>query len=330
MGKIRFQAGRAAVLVASLFATLGAFANPTGGTFVAGGGTISPNGNILTITNTPNSIINWQQFSISPNEITSFIQQNSASAVLNRVIGQNPSSLLGSLQSNGRVYLINPNGVLFGSGTQINTAAFVATTFDVPDNDFLSGNAAFLSGGTGIQAEVGVISVTASVSLSNSGLTLSNCNVAAGGNISLSSSGPITIDGGITAAGDIALQSQGTVTMTGQISVAGQARVDGSVVLGTNNVTATNGTIITVNNSGNTANIPGSGTGGSGAAPAPSTSAPSIDTAPAIRSNRVGGGVSSVASLGGGSTVAGGSAFVASVATSLEIAVNLQKREPLY
>src|SRR5437868_2748601 len=66
------------------------FANPTGGTVAAGSATFATSGNTLTITNTPGSIINWQQFSIQKDEITRFLQQNASSAVLNRVTAQNP------------------------------------------------------------------------------------------------------------------------------------------------------------------------------------------------------------------------------------------------
>ncbi len=64
-------------------------------------------GNTLTVTNTPGTIINWQGFSIGSNEVTRFAQQSASSAVLNRVVGNDPSNILGTLQSNGRVFLIN-------------------------------------------------------------------------------------------------------------------------------------------------------------------------------------------------------------------------------
>ena len=71
-------------------------ANPLGGQVVSGNAQFNTQGNTLNITNSPNSIINWQNFSIASNEITRFIQQNSASSVLNRIYGQNPSIILGA------------------------------------------------------------------------------------------------------------------------------------------------------------------------------------------------------------------------------------------
>jgi len=71
-------------------------ANPQGAQVINGQVSIAqPDANTLNITNSPGAIINWQQFSIQQNEATRFIQQSSASAVLNRIVGQNPSEILG-------------------------------------------------------------------------------------------------------------------------------------------------------------------------------------------------------------------------------------------
>jgi len=75
----------AALAVASCFAAGSAFANPTGPTVVNGTAAIHQAGNLLQVTNSPNAIINWQSFSIGANEITRFIQQSQASAVMIRV-----------------------------------------------------------------------------------------------------------------------------------------------------------------------------------------------------------------------------------------------------
>ena len=91
--------------------------NPTGGAVVAGGATIGSAGPTLTVNqSTQNAIINWQQFSIAGGEATKFIVPNSSSATLNRVVGGNPSAIYGTLQSNGALYLVNPNGIVVGPG----------------------------------------------------------------------------------------------------------------------------------------------------------------------------------------------------------------------
>ena len=121
----------------------GVAANPNGATVVNGKAEVSTSGKTLTVTNAPGTIINWQGFSIAPDELTRFIQQSASSAVLNRVVGQDPSSLLGRLQSNGRVFLINPNGIVFGASARIDVGGLVASTLDLGDADFLSGRLHF-------------------------------------------------------------------------------------------------------------------------------------------------------------------------------------------
>jgi filamentous hemagglutinin family protein len=128
---------------ALLFASGLALANPTGPTVVNGTATFQQSGNLLQVTNSPSAIINWQGFSIPVGEITRFNQQTAASAVLNRVTTQNPSAILGALQSNGRVFLINPNGILFGASAQIDVAGLVASTLNLSDPDFLGARLRF-------------------------------------------------------------------------------------------------------------------------------------------------------------------------------------------
>ena len=128
-----------------LFVSFSAYANPHGAQVVNGQvGFSHPNPQTLNVTNSPNSIINWQGFSIQHNELTRFIQQSANSAVLNRVVGSNPSNLLGQLVSNGKVFLINPHGMVFGPDCVIDTAGFVASTLNVTNQDFLEGNLKFV------------------------------------------------------------------------------------------------------------------------------------------------------------------------------------------
>ena len=135
----------AALAVAACFSSA-ALANPTNPTVVHGTATFQQAGNILNITNSPSAIINWGSFSISAGELTRFIQQSASSAVLNRVIGQDPSAILGALQSNGRVFLLNPNGIVFGAGAQIDVAGLVASTLNLSNEDFLNNRLRFTDG----------------------------------------------------------------------------------------------------------------------------------------------------------------------------------------
>jgi len=136
----------AALAVATCFSGSLALANPTAPTVVNGSANFATAGNILNITNSHNAIINWGSFSISVNELTKFIQPSALSAVLNRVTGQDPSAILGALQSNGRVFLVNPNGIVFGAGAQIDVAGLVASTLNLSNDDFLNNRMRFTDG----------------------------------------------------------------------------------------------------------------------------------------------------------------------------------------
>src|SRR4051812_49371976 len=142
----RFRRCAAAIAVGVCFSGM-AMANPVSPTVVQGQVSFAQDGKALSVTNTPGAIINWQQFSIQKDEVTRFIQQNALSTVLNRVTTQNPSVILGTLTSNGRVFLINPSGIAFGQGAIINVAGLAASTLNISDADFASGRMRFV--GTG-------------------------------------------------------------------------------------------------------------------------------------------------------------------------------------
>ncbi|HEX8962832.1 MAG TPA: filamentous hemagglutinin N-terminal domain-containing protein, partial [Rhodocyclaceae bacterium] len=136
-------------------------ANPVNPTVVAGSVGFATSGNTLTVTNSAGAIINWQGFSIAQGEVTHFVQENAASAVLNRVTGQDPSQILGQLQSNGKVFLINPNGILFGKDARIDVAGLVASTLNISNQDFQDGRHNFAGDGRNGVVNLGTISTPA-------------------------------------------------------------------------------------------------------------------------------------------------------------------------
>jgi len=138
-----------------------ALGNPTGGQVVGGAASISSSGSTLNINqSTDRAIINWQSFSIANGETTQFNQPGTSSAALNRVVGANLSEIYGTLNANGKVYLINPNGIVIGASGVINTAGFVASTLDVNNDNFMSGDDLYFSGtSTAAVANLGHIGV---------------------------------------------------------------------------------------------------------------------------------------------------------------------------
>lgn len=121
---------------------------PSGPNVIAGTATFATNGNTFTVTNSPNAIINWQSFSIGAGKTTRFEQQSPTSTVMNRVVEANPSVILGSLTSNGNVFLVNPNGILFGAGSRVDVGGLVASTLSLSDANFLASNFRFTAVGS--------------------------------------------------------------------------------------------------------------------------------------------------------------------------------------
>ena len=135
-------------LVVLLCAAGPALALPTGSNPVVGitQNQIVTNGNIMTITNnSAKAIVDWNTFSIATGE-TVKIDQTAQSVFLSRVTGGVRSDILGTLQSDGKVFLINRNGIVFGAGAVINVNGLVASTLNITNEDFLAGKMKFSAG----------------------------------------------------------------------------------------------------------------------------------------------------------------------------------------
>lgn len=115
-------------------------ANPVNPAVVAGEATVSGVGtDLVTIQQaSQHAVIHWSQFNIAPGEVTSFLQPVGGIA-LNRIFDASPSLINGALNATGTVFLLNPNGVLFGGNAQVNVGGLVASTLHMTDADFLSG-----------------------------------------------------------------------------------------------------------------------------------------------------------------------------------------------
>lgn len=135
--------------VVAIMAILGSVTHalPSDGVVTNGNAAISGQGTgNLTITQTSNSAtIHWQSFNVGASESVRFVQPSSSAVTLNRVLGSDPSQILGRLSANGQVFLINPNGILFGRGASVNVGGLVASTLNLADTDFLAGRYQFQS-----------------------------------------------------------------------------------------------------------------------------------------------------------------------------------------
>jgi filamentous hemagglutinin family protein len=156
-----------AFLTASVLAPLAvapALAGPNGATVVGGSASVQGQGtaNVVVNQSSQNAIINWQTFNIGAGETTKIYMPNSSSSELDRVTGGlGPSQILGSLSSNGKVFLVNPDGILFGQGASINVGSLLATTSDISNRNFMAGRYHFNIPGNPSASIVNAGSITA-------------------------------------------------------------------------------------------------------------------------------------------------------------------------
>ncbi|WP_130618625.1 YDG domain-containing protein [Dyella amyloliquefaciens] len=186
-------------LLASALAMAGvaqAANGPSGGQVIAGSGSIQQAGLITTIQqNSPTLQLNWQSFNIGADETVNFVQPGRSAIAVNRVFSNNPSDIFGRLNANGQVWLINPNGVLFGQSAQVNVGGLVASTLD-PGADSLTGNQHTFSGsGTGRVVNQGVIQAASGGYVALVGNQVSNQGVISArlGSVALAGGSAVTL-----------------------------------------------------------------------------------------------------------------------------------------
>lgn len=166
---------------------------------------------VLKIHASDKAIIHFESFNIAEKEKVEFILPNQNGLVLNRVEGNNPSSIFGTLNSNGHVFLLNPYGVYFGKESRIDVGSLLASALDIQDNDFLNDHFSFFLRPESLKAKIineGILTASPEGSIvllapyvENGGII--NANV---GNIVLAAAEQITID--FTGDGLICFASQ--------------------------------------------------------------------------------------------------------------------------
>ena len=145
-------------------------AGPTGGQVVGGSGSIAQSGTNTTINQTTqNMAINWQSYNVNANERVQYIQPNASSVSLNSILSNNGSTIAGRIDANGKVILVNPNGIFFTPTSVINVGSLIASGLNINPADFMNGQYIFneIPGSSGAVVNSGMI------------------NAATGGNVAL-------------------------------------------------------------------------------------------------------------------------------------------------
>ena len=196
----------AAVLLSAAFAmpvwaqAPPANALPTGGKVTAGQATISQNSNQMTVgQGSQKAIIDWTSFNIGKNAGVTFQQPNANAIALNRVSAGDASQIHGQLNANGQVWLINPNGVVFGAGSKVDVGGLVASTMNIANDDFLNGKHTFnRNGATGSIVNQGEITAKDGGSIALLAPTVSNDGIVTArlGSVVMAAGDKITLQAG--------------------------------------------------------------------------------------------------------------------------------------
>ena len=217
-----WQRQTAAITAAMMAMSVGgiAYAMPQGEVVRSGKGEITRQDKDMTVNQDSKRLaIDWAGFDIANDERVTFRQPDRDSVALNRVVGDAASVIDGALSGNGHVYVINPNGVLFGKNASVDVGSLVASTARISDRDMTNfagadgitmaipedSSAKVINAGT-IHAEGGLV-VLHAAEVENSG-TITNpagtTALAAARNLSLSAdtAGKInfTVDGALAKA----------------------------------------------------------------------------------------------------------------------------------
>jgi len=180
-GRGKSSSGRLSAVALALLPLFGQ-ASPLGGMVTSGIGAINQSGNLTTITqNSSRLSVNWKSFNIGSQQTVNFLQPSASAIAVNRIYDTNGTTILGHLNANGQIYLINPNGILFGQGAQVNVGGLVASTLDSISNN--GSSVTFSGNGTGKIINEGTIAghyvALIGNSVSNIGVISANLGSAA-------------------------------------------------------------------------------------------------------------------------------------------------------
>ena len=238
--KIRLLDVAYGFLLSTVSASLSVNAAPQGGEVVAGQGSITtPSSTVTQIQQQSNNLVlDWQSFNVDANELVQFSQPSSTSAVLNRINDISPSQIFGSIEANGLLFLMNPNGVIFGEGSRVQANGLFATNLEVDASRFMTGDYYLESLGMmdGSIINRGILSAsTGGVSLiSDTGVVNEGKILATAGSINLAVANYATLDfdgDGIlqfTVSGDVIENAQ---SLDSAILNSGEIIAEGGDVL---------------------------------------------------------------------------------------------------
>ncbi|MBE6092208.1 MAG: filamentous hemagglutinin N-terminal domain-containing protein, partial [Selenomonas ruminantium] len=219
----RARLGIFAAIMAGAFSIMpAAQAMPTGGDSETA--TIITAGNTMDIASSvTNNLLTWQDFSIAKGETVNFGGSNT---YLNVVTGSNVSAIYGAITGNAaNVYLINPNGILFGDGASVDVGSLHLSTADITGSltnfdtamDALNGADSF----SGDIVNKGTLKAAQEITVDGNNITFKNTADVSAASVELTAKNNGEIHIGSADASTPAYTMTGTKYMYKLVSTAG-------------------------------------------------------------------------------------------------------------
>ncbi len=229
-----------------------ALALPHGGVVSKGQATLGyATGRLLVTQSTSSATFNWSSFNVKSGQSVVYRTPGASSVSLNYIGGTTPSSINGSVTSNGILEFMNPNGLIFGSGSVVSAAGVMAF-----------GSATPWGTPTGAVTNAGTLTATTggTVALVGSSVTNSGTLTAPGGEVLLAAGSTVTpIAQANGASVSVATTGGGTIDDSGILSAETVNGKTGTVILQSGMET---GTVTLENTAILDANAPNGGNGG--------------------------------------------------------------------
>ncbi|WP_260858423.1 filamentous haemagglutinin family protein [Paraburkholderia sp. BCC1885] len=194
------------------------------------------------------AILTWQTMNVGKQTTLNFDQSGGTQTdgannwvVLNRIMDPSglPSQILGNVNAQGTVLVINRNGILFGAGSQVNVHSLVASSLDLLNTTddassstsgvvignlaqsaagIVASNQAFLNGGLAV-LEAGTSST---VGVGGAGSTDPTEILGLGNNVTITSASQLQMPGDVTIApgASITTSADGSVSNGGFVLIA--------------------------------------------------------------------------------------------------------------
>jgi filamentous hemagglutinin family protein len=215
-------------------------AGPSGGAVTSGTGSIlHPSSSTTLIQQLSNQLtLTWKSFNVGAGDTVQFAQPSASSVAINEILDANPSQIFGKIDANGRIVLLNPNGILFGRSAELNVGSLIASSLEMTGFDSATGHFSFraLNGAPGAVINDGTIRATNGGSVALLGGTVLNSGlvVADYGTVAMAAGKVATLD--FYGGGLLRLQVSGDLhsnptNASAAVQNAGRIEANGGQVL---------------------------------------------------------------------------------------------------